>query len=55
MKGTKFTVVGEVSKEAKVKLDLMMNKNEQRLQSMIEDYKNGRFADIIKDLPKNSK
>lgn len=55
MKGLKFTVVGEVTKEAKAKLELMMAKREERLQSMIDDYRNGRFADVIENLPKNSK
>jgi hypothetical protein len=55
MKGIKFTVLGEVSKEAKAKLDLMMAKREERLIAMIEDYRSGRFADVIENLPKNSK
>lgn len=55
MKGLKFTVLGEVSKLTKEKLDLMMAKREARLQAMIDDYKNGRFADVIEDLPKNTK
>lgn len=55
MIGVKFTVVGEVSKEAKEKLDKMMARQAERLQSMVDDFHNGRFDDIIKDLPKNTK
>lgn len=55
MKGLKFTVVGEVTKEAKAKLALMMAKREESLQSTIDDYRNECFADVINDLPKKSK
>lgn len=54
MKGLKFTVVGEVTKDAKVKLELMMAKREKLLQSMIDDFQSGKYADVIKDLPKNT-
>jgi len=55
MNGLKFTVVGEVSKEAKEKLEKMMAKQKERLESMIEDFRNGRFDEELKDLPKNTK
>lgn len=53
MKGLKFIPLGEVSEETKIKLDLMMKKRDERLQSMIDDYRNGRFAEEMKTLPKN--
>ncbi len=39
MKGIKSTILGEVSKDVKVKLDLMVTKQEERLQAMMDDYR----------------
>lgn len=57
MKELKFIPLGEVSEKTKIKLELMMKKmmkkRDERIQLMIDDYRNGRFAEEIKNLPKN--
>jgi hypothetical protein len=39
-----------ISEEAKAKLKKMMEKREERLRRMVEEYKSGKFDDIIKSL-----
>lgn len=49
MEGLKFIALN-ISEEGKIKLALLREKNKIRLQQMTDDFRNGRFADVIKDL-----
>lgn len=50
MKGIVMIPSGPISEEAKAKLKKMMEKREERLRRMVEEYKSGKFDDIIKSL-----
>jgi hypothetical protein len=54
MKGTKYTVLGEVTKEAKARLELISLKQAKILQQMVDEFQSGKYDDVIKDLPKNT-
>tara|TARA_R110000772_G_scaffold17946_3_gene50036 strand:+ start:174300 stop:174437 length:138 start_codon:yes stop_codon:yes gene_type:complete len=44
MKGISLIPTGEVSEEAKAKLDNLKLSNEERLKQLVEDFKSGRFG-----------
>ncbi len=50
MKGITLIPIGPLSAEGKAKLKRMMEKREERLKQMVEDYKSGRFDEFIKTL-----
>ena len=50
MKGITLIPNGPISEEAKAKLNKMMEKREERLRRMVEDYKSGKYDHIIKEL-----
>lgn len=48
MNGIVLLPSGPISEEAKAKLKKMMEKRDERLRRMVEEYKSGKFDDIIK-------
>jgi len=50
MKGLTLIASGPLSKEAKEKMERGMKKRDEYLKKMVEDYRNGKFDDIIKKL-----
>ena len=41
---------GPISEEAKARLKKMMEKREERLRRMVEEYESGKFDELIKSL-----
>lgn len=50
MNGLVLIPSGPISKETRVKIKKMVEKREERLKRMVEEYKSGKFDDIIKSL-----
>lgn len=50
MKGITLIPTGPLSEEGKAKLKKMMEKRDERLMKMKEDYESGKFDELIKSL-----
>mgnify|MGYP005806602535 CR=1 FL=1 len=50
MKEMKFRYTGELSEEAKVKLDKLKLRKETTLKNLQDDYDSGKFDDEFKNL-----
>lgn len=50
MKGLHFIATGPISDEAKATLKRMMEKRDERLKKMQEDFDSGKFDHIINQL-----
>jgi len=50
MNGITLISSGPISEEGKARLKKMMEKREEHLKQMVEDYKSGKFDDLIKTL-----
>lgn len=50
MKGIIFLPTTEISEEAKARIVLRRKKRDELLKSMVDDYQNCRFDEIIKKL-----
>jgi len=50
MNGITLIPSSPISEEGKARLKKMMEKREEHLKQMVEDYKSGKFDDLIKTL-----